>query len=310
MKVMENTSVLRYFSGKVNKALALANGDISEIRMRTGRPLGVTIHGQSRFLCENGSITDSPCAGIMISPEDIQRCFEALCRYSVHSCQNQINSGFITVAGGHRAGICGSAVYSADGKIENIRNISSINFRIAREVYGASDRIINEIMSEGLKSILICGAPGAGKTTVLRDLCRAVGNRYAVSLVDERCEIAAVCGSKPYNDIGANTDVLSGFSKKDGILTAVRAMAPKMIICDEIGSEDDMLALMTAASSGVKAAATMHCGSIKELFANKNIKNLVESGLFDYIIMLDSRIIKGIYRCSELMDTKERTCCI
>ncbi len=179
-----NSTVLKYFSGEISRALLASGADIYEIRLRSGKPLSVTADGKCLFLCRSGELTSCGDKAVPVSAEDLRRCFEAVCRYSVHSCQNQINMGFVTVAGGHRAGICGSAVYSQDGKIENIKYINSINFRIAREIIGAADAIFNTAMSGGLKSVLIFGEPCSGKTTILRDLCRQVGDEYTVSLID------------------------------------------------------------------------------------------------------------------------------
>ena len=57
--------------------------------------------------------------------------------------------------------------------------ISSLNFRIARQKIGCSNRIINEILDLGNNSVhntLIISPPGCGKTTLLRDIIRNVSN--------------------------------------------------------------------------------------------------------------------------------------
>ena len=43
--------------------------------------------------------------------------------------------------GGHRVGITGNVVIK-DGKVSNINYISSLNFRIAKQVLGASNKIL------------------------------------------------------------------------------------------------------------------------------------------------------------------------
>lgn len=305
---MDN-SILRYFSGMALKSLAAydeRSGKLWEIRLRSGRPLGITTEKGYAFLNSSGQAVSSPEQGIIITPDDIRRTFEALCRFSVHSCQSQIAEGFITVSGGHRAGICGTAVCSAEGRVENLKYISGINFRIAREIIGAADKLADCAASPS--GVLICGEPCSGKTTVLRDLCRMAGNRYPVSLIDERSEIAAVSGGIPNNDVGANTDVLNGFSKSEGIITAVRSMSPRLIVCDEIGSDDDIRALRLAALSGVKTAASVHCGTPRELMRRDMLRRLISEGIFEHIAFVRQREIVRIYSGRELIDSfgKER----
>ena len=71
--------------------------------------------------------------------------------YSIYSVQNELNSGYITVRGGHRVGVCGTVVLN-NNKIENIKNISSVNIRIAREVIGCSDNLFNKCIQMVLKA--------------------------------------------------------------------------------------------------------------------------------------------------------------
>ena len=80
--------------------------------------------------------------------------------------------------GGHRIGITGNAVIK-DGKVSNINYISSLNFRIAKQILGASNRIIKYVIDEKENSVyntLIVSSPGSGKTTMLRDLIRKLSN--------------------------------------------------------------------------------------------------------------------------------------
>lgn len=302
----KNSTVLRYFSGSVYKALLAFEDEPCEIRLRTGKPLAVVMTDKSAFLCEDGSITGNGDKAVKVTGEDVRRCFEAVCRYSVHSVQSQISRGFVTVGGGHRAGLSGTAVYSSDDRLENVKYISGINFRVAHEIIGAADEIMHRVMNGGLKSVLICGEPCAGKTTVLRDLCRQIGDRYPVSLVDERCEIAAESAGIANNRVGFNTDVFSGYSKQDGILTALRVMSPRMIFCDEIGSDEDLNAIELAARSGVKTAASIHCGSPEQLARRQKIYRMISGGVFDYCVFVKDRKISDIYRRDELTVAERR----
>ena len=108
--------------------------------------------------------THTASAGRFIS--DISDTFNRLCSYSIHTHQADINNGFITVKGGHRIGICGTVVVR-DNKVYNIKNISSVNIRIACEIKGCSDFI-----DFSVKNLLVISPPCCGKTTLIRDLCR------------------------------------------------------------------------------------------------------------------------------------------
>ncbi|MDE6746986.1 MAG: stage III sporulation protein AA, partial [Oscillospiraceae bacterium] len=70
----------------------------------------------------------------------------------------------------------------------------------------------------------------------------------------------------PQNDIGANTDVFDGCGKAEGISAAVRVMSPQIIVCDEIGSGEELSALREAASCGVCTAATAHAADMSDLY--------------------------------------------
>lgn len=259
--------------------------NIQEIRLRIGKHLSVSIFDIEYFVYENGAISKSSNGALIVEPSDIEQTFNIACQYSVHSFQRELAQGFLTTLGGNRIGLCGTAV-TKNGFVETIKDISSINIRIAREVLGCSNKIIQALFGQSLQSVLIIGPPSSGKTTVLRDLCRQLGQANKLSLIDERNEISATVSSIPQNDIGAFSDVFNGYPKSEGILTALRVMSPKVIICDEIGGKADIEALEQALYSGVKIIATAHAGSIEEAKKRLGISRLIELGAFDSLVLL------------------------
>lgn len=265
---MKKDEITCYFGGNVGAAVRkLSDGffdEITEIRLRANRPAAVSINNGIRYITADGQLTYNPEFGVTADIGDLRTSFEAVCQYSVHSFRREITEGFVTVRGGHRAGFCGTPVMSGDS-IENVKNIGSLNFRIAREVKGCAEELFGRAFRDGLCSLLIAGAPSSGKTTLLRDTARLLGKRYRVALIDERGELAAVTNGVPQNDVGINTDVFDGYGKPAGIMTALRVMSPQIIVCDEIGSEEDFKALYQAANSGVCVAATVHASSGEEL---------------------------------------------
>ncbi len=251
----------------------ISRNELCELRLRAGRPAAaVTMSGRS-----------IPCSPTL-TKQDIEACFQELCRYSVHSFQREIAEGYITLPEGHRAGFCGSAVIR-DGELETLRDISSINIRLAREIKGSGEALYHAVFAKGLRSLLIAGAPLSGKTTVLRDLTRLLGEKHKVALIDSRNELAACHDGTPQLDVGLNTDVLSGYPRAEGMEIALRTLSPEVIICDEIGN--DISAIEQCIHCGVKLIATIHASSVEELSRRKAAAELI--GAFECIAVLHGK---------------------
>lgn len=231
--------------------IAAPFSELAEIRLRAGRPcVCVNIYGEMKT-----------CSGV-ITAEEIADCFAEICRYSLYSFESEIAQGFITLDGGHRVGICGTAVLK-DGKIASIKDISGLNIRVAHQRLGCADELYERVFSRGAHSLLLGGAPLSGKTTMLRDLARRLGERRRVVLIDTRGELSASVRGTPSFDIGLNTDALCGTEKSDGIMLALRTLSPEIIICDELGN--DGAAIEQAMFCGVKIVASAHADSIEQL---------------------------------------------
>ncbi len=144
-------------------------------------------------------------------------------------------------------GVCGETVIR-NGEITNIKNISSLSLRIARERKGTAEKVLPELLSGGsIKNTLIISPPGGGKTTLLRDVIRLLSDGgHRVGLADERYEVAAVKDGLPTLDVGERTDVLSGCPKAEAIIMLLRAMNPEVIAADEITAPSDAEAIMSA----------------------------------------------------------------
>ena len=263
----------------------IPRSELAEIRLRAGRPaVAVSVNGRS-CVCSRA-----------VTREELESCFMELCRYSVHSYAREIAEGYITLDGGNRAGFCGTAVIK-DGRLASLRDISSINLRIAHEAKGCAIPLYNAVFEPLPHSLLICGKPMSGKTTLLRDLARLIGEKRKVALIDSRGELAAVCGGVPKLDVGLNTDVLNGYPREEGMSIALRTLSPEVIMCDEIGG--DFHAIEQCISCGVKLVATVHAGSVDELLRRNETARLIK--LFDYAALLsDKGRISRIMRCDVL----------
>ena len=232
---------------------------------------------------------------LIVTPKDVSDTFQSICGYSVYSHQNEIKHGFLTMQGGHRAGLCGTAVYQ-NGTLSNIRDVSSINIRIARQISGAADKLL-EMMNGDFGGLLLCGAPSCGKTTILRDLSRQLSNTYMkkVAVVDERGELAGTCSGVYQNDLG-QSDILDGYSKGEGILQAVRCLSPEIIICDEAGTTDDVRAIEQGLNAGVSMIASIHASTRAELLGRVQGRRLLQSGAFEHVAFLKGREQPGEIR--------------
>ena len=293
--------ILRYFPCQLyellentfNQNINIEN-NLQEIRIRCNRPIILKIR-QADIVID-----------YKVNQKEILQILEKLCNSSIYAYKNQICEGFITVKGGHRVGITGTAVIENE-RIINLKYITSLNFRIAREVLNCSNKILGQIIDKESNSIyttLIVSPPGMGKTTMLRDTIRRISNGIpeinfkgkTCGVVDERGEIAAIYKGIPQNDIGIRTDVIDNVPKPEAMRILVRSMAPQIIACDEIGSKEDIEAINYVMCSGVKGIFTAHGNDIEDVCKNPWMAQLINNHIFERIIQLNSKQ-KGDSKC-------------
>lgn len=274
-------TVLEYLCTTIKKEIEqyIYENEIEEIRLRVNRPIAIKTAKEIKILKH------------IVTTEEILEVFQKICENSIYSYKKQICEGYITIKNGHRVGITGNSVIE-NGKIININYISSLNFRIAREKKNCSEGLIKYVVDKEKNQIhntLIVSKPGAGKTTILRDLIRKISDmKKTCGVVDERGEISAMNKGVPQNDVGILTDVLENVPKVKGMTMLIRSMAPEVIACDEIGSREDIEAISYAICSGVKGIFTAHGESLEDLLLNSNMAELLQKFIIERIIFLES----------------------
>lgn len=277
---------------------------LEEIRIRENRPLEIIFHRTYRFVDSSGNLCLQEDA-YRPTREDCLKMLELLTNFSLYSFEEQLREGYITVTGGHRVGLAGRVVVE-NGKIRFIKDISSFNIRIAKEVVGAGAHILPNIVDfqkHEVHHTLVISPPQQGKTTLIRDLTRmlsyglyeisAITNTshrgFKVGVVDERSEIAACVRGIPRFDLGPRTDVLDGCPKAAGMMMMIRSMSPEVIVVDEVGRPEDAIAIREALHAGVSVIATAHGTGLGDIMRRPLFRELMEDSIFTRYIVLGNK---------------------
>lgn len=250
-----------------------------EFRLRAGQPLVVLLPEGERSL------------GAAVTPEDLETLCDLATDYSRYAAEETLREGYLSVRGGFRVGLCGTAVMK-DGESTALRDLSSAAVRIAREQRGIGEAVAPRLFRDGrYQNTLLLSPPGGGKTTLLRDLVRQLSQGEGVppqriTLIDEREEIAVMYRGQPQMDVGPRTDVLSGCPKALAIPMALRAMNPQIIAVDEITIREDLRAISQAAGCGVALLATIHAANVEELQAKPLYQELLAGRVFRQAVLI------------------------
>ncbi len=198
-------------------------------------------------------------SGAAVTVQEIGETVMRICNHSVYAAMEQMKNGYLLLPGGVRVGLAGH-VLSRGECIENIKEFTGLNFRIPREVSGCADKLLSHIVHAGrVKNTVLISPPGCGKTTLLRDLVRALSARgFKVCVIDERDEICALHGGLSAFDIGEHTDVLRLCPKTAGVELAVRTLSPQVLVTDELWGEKQKRAMQAAAGCGCSILTTLH----------------------------------------------------
>ena len=265
---------------------------IEELRLRCGEAPSVRIGG------------GRPLSLAPVTADELRETVSRAARYSVHSYAESMRQGFLPLEGGHRLGLCGTAV-AENGSVTGVRRISSLNLRVARQI-DALDDIIAPYIGEGAPfSLLVLAPPGCGKTTLVREWVRLVSDAgHTTAVADERGEIAGLAEGVPQFRIGRCTDILEGCTKSRR-RSCWRTMSPALVAMDEITSPEDIgggRALRPLRHGGARRRA---CGRPSDLRRRPLYRRLLSLGVFERVLTIEQKDGKRSYR----MEKTEGTTC-
>lgn len=261
---------------------------VQEIRLRADAPITLSTPQSEYWVTRYGDVSTVLNDHLLtMDREAIAQCFEAMCDYSVHTHQSELSHGFITTHDGMRVGLSGTAVVK-DNRVSSMRQLTGLCVRIARQHDGCARALLPTICTHHrVKSVLLCGEPSSGKTSLLRDIAKQLslgvnGKRYRVAVLDERGELSA--GKRL-----AHCDVLLSCPKGKGIEQAVRCLAPDVIIFDEVGTTEEAEALFGSTHTGTAVITSAHCHDADDLWHREALMRMIRNGVFEQLIFLKGR---------------------
>jgi stage III sporulation protein AA len=275
--------------------------ELEEIRIRECRPLEVVFKGRYAFVSSQGEWSENDTNAHRPTREECTKLLDLLTNHSVYSYDEELKRGYITIAGGHRVGLAGRTLLE-QGKVKHIRDVSSFNIRIAREVRDCGKKVLPALFDSAARTIhhtLVISPPQRGKTTLIRDLARLISygqwpsnmhmKGLKVGIVDERCELAACVRGVPKFDVGPRTDVLDACPKAEGMMMLIRAMSPDVIVVDEIGREEDAEAIQEALHAGIRLIASAHGNDLNDIRRRPVLQKLISAEIFSRYVVLHSK---------------------
>lgn len=267
---------------------------IHEVRLHTGQNICVTVGGQQYPLCELAQCPPG-LRGLKLTQEQLEEIFFTLCGGSVHAHQAELATGYVTALGGCRVGVGGQYFEHPEQGVV-LQTVRSLNVRIARQRKIDLPAQLARALQGHFTGLLLVGEPDSGKTTLLREIARTLAARNAaVTVIDERRELFPQGNESKDRDLPP-LDVISGLPKGCALQMALRTLAPKAIVFDELGGMDEVEALEQGFFSGVDFVASLHAASLDDALRRPQVQYLQQHKMLHVLVLLEGSCAPGQIR--------------
>lgn len=260
-----------------------------ELRLHADRY--ATVRSENRTYRTSVKLTEGELAQIL----------KQMCAGSLYAYAETIARGYLTLAGGIRVGVCGSAA-TEKGHVIGVSSITGLTVRIPHAVEVDTQPLKAILSSLPSAGILLYSPPGVGKTTLLRSLAKRISSAefgLRTVVIDCRSELTGTLDGE-----SLALDVLVGYPRDLGIEIAVRSLSAQVIVCDEIGSESDAQAILSATNCGVPMIATAHAREARELLLRPPLRRLHDARVFGSYIGLCRTNRTLSYRITDWQDAE------
>lgn len=264
---MKETAICQTLPPRLRECLAAGKtvlSDYEQLQLRRNCPVTLIRENCRYYLDQKGHAVQQTNMPFLLTQEEMDSILLLASRYSVYASEASLREGYLTLAGGHRLGLCGE-VMTEDRQITGIRYVHAYHFRIAHEKKDCAKAVYPYLWEKDrFLNTLIVSAPGRGKTTLLRDLIRLLSDGteehpgMTISIADERGELAGCVNGIPQYDIGLHSDVMDKGRKEKTMSMLIRTMAPQVIAADELGGPEECEIVREACSWGVGILTTVH----------------------------------------------------
>ena len=239
---------------------------LEELRLRCDRRASLTL-GQRNLFLET-----------VLSRGEMDRLVDAMCDGSLYAHRDALASGYLTLPGGIRVGVCGRATVERN-TVLGIYDIVGLNIRFPTAYRGLGApvcRLLRQL--GGTSGVLIYAPPGVGKTTLLRCVAAQMAGGeepWRVAVIDTRGELGFSL-TEPRSCL----DILTGYPRALGIEIATRTLNAQLIVCDEIGERQEAQAILSAQNSGVPFVASAHASDVAGLLRRDGLLALHRARIF------------------------------